>query len=936
MNRLVPLAVVAIVAACGGTRPGPATPTPPPAEPAAAAATPAEPAPAPVPVPVAPATAAKIRTIEGITEYRLGNGLQVLLFPDPTQSTVTINITYLVGSRLEGYGETGMAHLLEHMMFKGSPRHRNVLKLLEAKGGQANGSTSYDRTNYFETLPASQANLDWALDLEADRMIHAEVSADDLKTEFSVVRNEFEGGENDPENILDERISETAFLWHNYGKPTIGSRADIERVPVPALRAFYENYYQPDDAVLIVSGKFDEPAALASIGRTFGMIPKPARALGTSYSVEPVQDGERVVTLRRTGDVSVVSLAYHTVAGTSPDFSAVSAAADILTREPSGRLYKKLVETKLAAVVRGGAQPLHDPYLAEFSAEIRDPKNVDKVEQIMLAEIEGLGTSKIDAKELERWRTSELKEIELAMANSQLVAVFLSEFIALGDWRTLFAMRDQIRKVQVADVQRVAKTFFKRSNRTLGRFLPTKAPDRAPLTEAPNVAELVKGITGGEVKEQGEVFAATLDHIDARTTRATLAGGIKAAFLAKKTRGGKVVLRLRLHWGDAKALQNRSTAASMMGALMTRGTTKKTYQDLTDLEDQLKARLWIQSEAGGLTVNIETVRDNLPAVLALAGEMLTSPSFPDKELELVRQESLAQLEQQRKDPWALSFAELGHLTTRWPKSDPRYPEAPDESIAAMKKVRVADVRKFYKDFAGAGHGELAVVGDFDPKAIGGEVEKLVAAWQTKKPYARLDGKVFDLPGVQTSIDIKDKEQTVVGMSFDVAMRDTDADYPAWLMAAQILGGGTGSRLWMRLREHEGLSYGVQTWAFAGSLDDAGGFGGYAIVAPQNLAKAKASILDEFGKMAAGAPDAKELQHAKDTWIKDQDTSLSDDSYVLGMLTNELYRGRTTAFTKELRAKIQAVTAADVARVANKYYHLERLTIVDAGDRAKAK
>src|ERR1700733_9752748 len=288
----------------------------------------------------------KVTSVEGITEYSLPNGLRVLLFPDQSQPKITVNITYLVGSRLEGYGETGMAHLLEHMMFKGSPNHRNVLKLLEARGGQANGSTSFDRTNYFETLPASQENLDWALDLESDRMIHAMVSPDDLKTEFSVVRNEFESGENHPENILDERIMETAFLWHNYGKPTIGSRADIERVPVPALRAFYEKYYQPDDAVLIISGKYDDAAALASIERTFGAIPRPARKLSDSYSVEPAQDGERTVTLRRTGDVSVIGLGYHAVAGSSPDFPAVEAAIDVLTREPSGRLYKKIVETK--------------------------------------------------------------------------------------------------------------------------------------------------------------------------------------------------------------------------------------------------------------------------------------------------------------------------------------------------------------------------------------------------------------------------------------------------------------------------------------------------------------------------------------------------------------------------------------------------------------
>jgi zinc protease len=924
-----------LLVACGGAKPETTVPAPPPTgaevAPAVAKAEPAATKPAPE-----HAKATKVRSVEGITEYRLDNGLQVLLFPDPTQSTVTVNITYLVGSRLEGYGETGMAHLLEHMMFKGSPRHRNVLNLLQERGGQANGTTDLDRTNYFETLPATQENLDYALDLESDRMVNAMISPDDLKTEFSVVRNEFERDEDDPQRILGERIAESAYLWHNYGKSVIGSRSDIERVPVPSLRAFYEKYYQPDNAVLVVSGKFDDATALGSIEKTFGALPRPSRKLSGTYTIEPVQDGERRVELRRNGEVSVVGLAYHTVAGSSPDFAAIDAALDILTREPSGRLYKKLVETKLAASLYGWTQQTHDPSLSQLYAQVRDPKNVDKVEQIMKTEIEALGTGKIDDKELERWRTASLKEIELAMTNSQEIAIYLSEFAAIGDWRTFFAYRDRIGKVTVADVQRVAKEYFKPSNRTVGRFIPTKDADRAPLTTTPDVEELVKGIEGGEVKDQGEVFAATLDNIEARTKRSELKGGIKAALLPKKTRGGKVELSLQLHWGDEKSLQNKATIGQLLGAVMVRGTQKKSYQDLHDLEDQLKAHIWISSQADGLTLHIETLRDKLAGALDLAGEMMTTPTFPDKELDLVRQEQLAGLEQQLQDPGAQAWTTYAQITNKWPKSDPRYSQSPAEEIDAIKKVRASDLRSFYKEFVGAGHGELVVVGDFDPAAVSSQVEKLFGTWQTKKPYARLVDKAFGVPATEKSVDVKDKENVNVVFGFDVAMKDVDADYPAWLMLSQVLGGDTGARLWFRLREHEGLSYGVNTWAFANALDEAGGFGGYAIMAPQNLGKGKTSLLDEINKMASGKVTDKELQHAKDAWIKDQDTSLSDDNYVVQMLSRELFRSRTTEFTKQLRAKIQSVTPADIERVAHKWFDPKRLVFVDAGDHAKEK
>ena len=930
--RLRIAAVSVVLAACGGAKPEVTLPAPPPGV-APEVAPPVAP-PAPTPTPAVVAT--KVRTVEGITEYRLPNGMQVLLFPDPTQSTVTVNITYLVGSRLEGYGETGMAHLLEHMMFKGSPRHRNVLKLLEERGGQANGTTWTDRTNYYETLPASQDNLDWALDLEADRMRHASISPEDLKSEFSVVRNELEMGENAPLGVLEQRIVASAFLWHNYGKDTIGARADIERVPVPALRAFYETYYQPDNAVLVVAGKFEDAAALASVEKLFGAIPRPTRALSPSYTIEPVQDGERTVTLRRNGDIYAVGVAYHTVGAASPDYPAVEAALDLLDREPSGRLYKKLVETRLATSVGGSQYRFRDPYLAMMTAELRDGKNVDRVEKTMIEELEKLGTSKIDDREVERWRASTQKELDLAMADSQQLAIELSEFAALGDWRALFAYRDRVATITTADVQRVAKTYFKASNRTSGRFIPTKDADRAPLTETPDIAAVVKGIESGDRKDQGEVFAATLDNIEARTLRKDLGNGIKAALLPKKTRGGKVELRLALHWGDAKTLRDKGLIGHLTAAMLSRGTTKQSYQQLQDAENLLRSAISISGSTASLTLSIESFRDKLPGALDLAAEMLTSPSFPANQLELVKQEEIASLEQQLQDPSAVAWSMLAKLTTPWPKGDPRYPMTAAEEIEAIKKVSIRDLEAFYRDFVGAGHAELAVVGDFDPNAVAAQIEQRLSTWTSKKPYTRLAGKVFGVPGTTRSIEIKDKEMTQLVASYDLSMRDTDADYPAWELLGQVLGGDSGSRIWMRLREKEGLSYGAGAWTYAGALDDDGGFGAHAIVAPQNLAKAKASLLEEITRMASGKVDDAELAHAKDSWIKNQDTSLSNDSYVVGMLQTQLYRGRTTEHTKQLRGKLQAVTAADVERVARTYLDPKKLVIVDAGDPTKAR
>ena len=218
-------------------------------------------------------------SVEGITEYELKNGLKVLLFPDQSKPTITVNITYMVGSRHEGYGETGMAHLLEHLVFKGTPDHPDIPQELTEHGARPNGTTWYDRTNYYETFSASDENLNWALDMEADRMINSFIAKEDLDSEMTVVRNEYESGENFPSSVLMKRVMSSAFQWHNYGKTTIGARSDLENVPIDSLKAFYKKYYQPDNAILTVAGKIDAEKTLGLISKYFGSIPRPEREL---------------------------------------------------------------------------------------------------------------------------------------------------------------------------------------------------------------------------------------------------------------------------------------------------------------------------------------------------------------------------------------------------------------------------------------------------------------------------------------------------------------------------------------------------------------------------------------------------------------------------------------------------------------------------------
>ena len=531
-----------------------------------------------------PAGVTQVASVEGITEYRLANGLRVLLFPDPSKQTTTVNITYLVGSRHEGYGETGMAHLLEHMVFKGSSRHKDIPQELTAHGSRPNGTTWYDRTNYFETFAATEENLDWALDLEADRMVNSFIAKKDLETEFSVVRNEFEIGENNPQNVLIQRMMSTAYLWHNYGKSTIGSREDIERVPIENLQAFYRNWYQPDNAILVVAGKFDETRTLGKIQKLFGAIPKPTRKLPATWTVEPAQDGERTVMLRRVGDVQMVGALYHVPAGSHPDFAAVSVLAFILGDTPSGRLHKAMVETQKASSAFGFAWQLHDPGALMLGAEVRTDKSVDEAREIMLRVVGEAASKPPTTDDVRRARESLLKNWETTMRNSEFAAIQLSEWAGRGDWRLMFLHPDRLEAVKPDDVLRVATAYLKRENQTLGTYLPTTAPTRAPVPERPDVMALVKDYKGRAAMAQGEDFDPAPAAVEARVTRQTIDTGLKVSLLPKKTRGGLVNVAMTLRFGDEASLQGKGTAAEL--AMMRRvfavmGMAPVGYYDLS-------------------------------------------------------------------------------------------------------------------------------------------------------------------------------------------------------------------------------------------------------------------------------------------------------------------------------------------------------------------
>jgi zinc protease len=879
-----------------------------------------------------------VTSIEGITEYRLANGLQVLLFPDQTKQNITVNIIYRVGSRHEGYGETGMAHLLEHLVFKGTPKHPNIPAELTARGTAPNAITGYDRTNYFETFAATDDNLEWALDLESDRMINSYIAKKDLESEFTVVRNEMESRENNPVAVLFDKVTATAYQWHNYGKVVIGARSDVENVKIENLQAFYRKYYQPDNATLVVAGKFDEAKTLDLIQKKFGAIPKPTRVLEPTWTKEPTQDGERQVTVRRVGDTQVLMAGYHIPPASHPDFPAVMILTRILADSPSGRLYKSLVESKKATGIFTDSIQNKEPSYAIFFAQLDKTASIENARDTMIETIENFAATAPTKEEVERFKAENGKFFDRLFTEPTSVALNLTEWVARGDWRLIFLHRDRMKKVTPEDVQRVAAKYFLSSNRTVGKFIPTDKPLRAEIQKLSDeeILAMANEVKGGETVAAGEVFEATPANIESRTKRGQI-GGLKTAFLAKENRGDAVTFGLTLRFGDTKSLMNRNHAAILAEQLLMRGTANKTRQQIKDEFTRLNAQQFSGGGSTSFTFFVTTIRQNLPEVIKLIAEILQEPSFPQAEFDLSKSANLTDLESERSEPGVLAARAMDTAFNKYPKGDVRYERTLEEDIAGVKAVTLEDVKNFHRDFYGASNGELAIVGDFDEKEITPLLTQLFGNWKSKNPYQRIPSEYFDIPAINQTIETPDKANAVFQARLNLKMRQDNPDYAAFTLGNFMLGGGfLNSRLATRIRQKDGLSYDVRSFFYAEFFDESATFSAQAIYAPQNVEKLEAAFKEELQKVVSEGFTADEMTQAKQGWLLNRQRARGQDLGLAGNLINHLFIGRTFAWEDEFDKKVQSLTPEQINAAMKKYLTIDKISIVKAGDFAKGK
>ncbi|KAF2330346.1 M16 family metallopeptidase [Flavobacterium ginsenosidimutans] len=876
-----------------------------------------------------------ITNVEGVKEYSLNNGLKVLLIPDASQSNMVVNIVYNVGSRNEGYGEKGMAHLLEHMLFKSTKNLGDIKKMLADKGGNANGTTWLDRTNYYEIFPSSDENLKWSIEMEADRMINATILQSDLDKEFSVVRNEFEISENRPERVLQERVVSTAYLWHNYGNSTIGSKEDIERVKANTLRVFYEKYYQPDNATLVVAGKFDEQKALQYIGQYFGAVPRPKRVLDKTYTIEPSQDGEKFVELKRAGDSKNVGALYHTVSYVDKDFAAIDALGEILTADPSGYLYKSLVDTQKVSSLYSWQPTLRDAGYMYFGFSLGNDKDIKATQDIVRGELDKIATIKYTDEDVNRAKAKIIKEIESVKNNTIYYAINLTQIISAGDYRLGYLYRDGVEKLTKEDIQRVAEKYFRSNNRTVGIFIPSKDEQRIKPVEYTDdqIVALTKDYKGRALEKEIADFEASIKNLKQNLTEGKLTNGVKYGVIKKEIKGGKVQANFIFPVSNEKDLEGKSNVGVILAELLKTGTKTKSKEQIQDRLDQLKSSIYFGFGQQTLSVYVTTYKESFKEVMGILEDLLLNSTFPQNELTKTISDYNTYLEGRLNDPESIAFNQIVRQTNPYPKESIFYTSTTQEQIDAFKQIKQSELVDFYKNILGGNNGVGSIVTDLDAKEIGVILENTFGKWNSKSKYEIAKPTYFETKKSDKDLLTPDKENAVALGRVSFKMDRNSPDYPAFVMANEILGSGgfLSARIPMRLREKEGISYGAGAMINVPITNDVAYWQYYALLNPTKKNAVETAVKEEISKALKDGFTAEEMKSNFKSWQNGRKTRLGNDNTLIGLVNTYLQYGIPLEDYDDLENKVKALKLDDVNNVIRKYLSLDKMTSIYAGD-----
>ncbi len=897
--------------------------------------------------PVAATGYTHVKTVGSIDEYTLtSNGLQVLLMPEHSSPTLTFMVTYRVGSRNEVTGTTGATHLLEHLMFKGSKNHtramgNNVDQLLERAGALFNATTWRDRTNYYANTGSE--HLGTVMNMEADRMRNLLLREEDRKPEMTVVRNEFERGENSPTQALYKEIYQTAFVAHPYHHSTIGHRSDIEKVSIEKLRAFYDTFYWPNNATITIIGDFEPAKALEMVKRSFGVYPRSPKPIPEMYTEEPKQHGARRLVVKRPGQLGVVAVAYKVPAATDADFAAVQLMNAILTDGKNSRMYKAITNKNLSTGVEGELGILHDPSMQIVFAPLAPGAKHEEVEAIIVQEIERLKKDGVTETELKAAAAKTAADAAFKLDGSVGIAGNLNEYIAAGDWTLFYGLDEAAKKVTVADIQRVANKYLMEDSSTTGWFIPTadgaasagagsKPGAKDKLSDGPYyyrdpalygqptmAAAAEPGAAAGAAANTGTKFAAN-------AKRSKVAGIDVLAY----PMGVKdvVTMHASLPAGRALGAGGNPAIPTLTGMLLDQGTQSQDKFAIAEKLEAVGASIEFRVGADVLDITARSLKKDTPMVLGLIAEQLRNPAFSAEEFAKAKKQmaggikrNLESTDFRASDAFSRSAYPVGH---------PNRNVAPAELLAAIESATLDDVVAFHKANYGPAGMTLVLTGDLDVPTMNTEIERAFGGWTGGKTVLRAakPANQFAVAGNQ-DVPMEGKTSVTVLWGQPSGLRYNDPDYQALRLATAILGSGFTGRLMANVRDKEGLTYDVRA-NLANDMFNDGDWRMAASFAPGLLDKGIASTQRQLKLWYDAGVTPAEVSARKSNLVGAFKVGLATTDGMAGALLAAVNRGYDANWLDEYPVKVNALTHGQVNATIKKYLKPESMVMVKAG------
>jgi zinc protease len=856
----------------------------------------------------------------------LPNGLKVLTKEVHAAPVVAFQVWYGVGSRNEHTGSTGVSHLLEHMMFKGTRRYQvgEIPRILSINGASFNAATYLDWTNYHETL--SSDRLEMAMQIESDRMTGSLIDARQLRSEMTVVRSELEGHENNPQDLLNQAVWAAAYEAHPYQWPVIGWRVDVENVPRDAIYQYYRRYYGPNNATVIIVGDFDSNRALALVRQYFGSIPR-IPTPPPVYTQEAPQRGERRVVVNRAGNLSHLQIVYHIPEGKHPDIYALDAVGQILSAGRSARLYQTLVETGQAVQAVAGDPTLRDPSLFLVRATPRPGVAVADLEKAVLAQ-------------LDRLKNEDVTDEELARVKNQIAADFVyqrdtvtqqAESLGYAEtttgWRYLETYLDHIRALKPADLRQVAQKYFTENNRTVGWFVPTSepaSPGAGPVGEAsarvepapPNARPIPLPRPSPALRPR------------ARVTRTLLENGI-VVIVSENHSNPTVALHGNMSTaGSARDPADRPGLASITAAMLNRGTERRSSLEIARELESVGASAAFNTQEDALDFSGTALSKDLDRLLDVLADEMRHPVFPAAQLDRLRQQQLAALQQELENPSAR--ARRAFLRVIYPAGHPYRPASPEEREASLKAMTREEAASFYQGHYAPDHVILAIAGDLSTEQALAAVCRHFGDWarNPEAPHTLPSNPPLQDRPVKQVIPMPDKAEVAVFYGFAGGVARTDPDFYAAQLMSTILGGGLQSRLSRRIRDQQGLVYGVFSYFDTGKV--AGPFTVSLGTNPANTDRALASLEQEIRRIHAQGVTDRERQEALAYLTGFFPVRLESNAGLTQILLVAEYYGLGMDYIQKYARLYGAVTTDQVNEAARNHLHPDRASAVVAG------